>query len=363
MNGEGNLELETSWLKNAAASFRRQFSLHLPIYIIVGFSLAVASLVGMKVGLALDFSGVLGTLKTMGVLVACLSMGFLIYMFAGLVRQKSQSPTSDLIKAVKTRFENPEKLTRIFHMLILFSLASVAFAVLKSSIALLNPFSWDIAFRDWDKALHFGRLPHEWLGAITGSPFVILALNFAYNLWFFIIFLYLYIFASRYGTTKEGLQFYNAFFSSWIVIGFLTATYFSSAGPCYFDRLGLGGDYNGLMAQLHQANENYSIWALTTQDMLWDGQEGIREGRLGISAFPSMHVAMATIMALASSSVSRRWGIIAWIYAAIIMLGSVVLGWHYAVDGYASFGLVLGLWWISGKLANWTMARNSVATT
>ena len=44
-------------------------------------------------------------------------------------------------------------------------------------------------------------------------------------------------------------------------------------------------------------------------------------------------------------------------YAGVILLGSVHLGWHYAVDGYAAIGIALACWWIAGVLARWTMAQ------
>ena len=348
-----------SWLRSLGAAFKDQFQLYFVTYFIVGATFLLAFFVGMKVGLAIDLSGIIGVMKTMFQVMIVLGGGFMLVMLFSLARQKSENPTSDLLGIIKARFRDTAKFSQILHILILFSLASVAFAVLKSSIALLNPFSWDLAFRDLDKTLHFGRYPHEWFGWVMNSPIALFVLNFFYNLWFFIIFVYLYVFASRYGSTKEGLQFYHAFFMSWILIGFFAATYFSSGGPCYFERLGLGDDYVPLMDKLHAANESVQIWALGTQDMLWDGQEGARQGRLGISAFPSMHVAIATIMALASSSVSRIWGIIVWIFAAMIMMSSVLLGWHYAVDGYASIIMVIILWWVSGKMADWILKRKA----
>ena len=47
----------------------------------------------------------------------------------------------------------------------------------------------------------------------------------------------------------------------------------------------------------------------------------------------------------------RRWpGRLFALYGLIILLGSVHLGWHYAVDGYVSILAVPMLWWLSGVL-------------
>ena len=89
------------------------------------------------------------------------------------------------------------------------------------------------------------------------------------------------------------------------------------------------------MSYLHGVNEIHTIWALGAQEMLW-GDYQVRDVMVGsgISAMPSMHVAIATLFALVCWRVRRWLGIVMTIYAVIIMLGSVDLGWHYAVDGY-----------------------------
>ena len=48
----------------------------------------------------------------------------------------------------------------------------------------------------------------------------------------------------------------------------------------------------GLMAYLRETNKIYPIWALKTQNLLWDEYVNNRFGLgSGISAMPSMHVA------------------------------------------------------------------------
>ena len=64
----------------------------------------------------------------------------------------------------------------------------------------------------------------------------------------------------------------------------------------------------------------------------------------GISAMPSMHVAIATLNALMLSSLGRWQAVAGWAFAAIILFGSVYTGWHYAIDGYVSM-LVVGVIW------------------
>lgn len=58
-----------------------------------------------------------------------------------------------------------------------------------------------------------------------------------------------------------------------------------------------------------------------------------------------MHVALITVVALFVSERSRAFGALAWIYVVFIVLSSVYLGWHYAIDGYAALVSVVALYW------------------
>src|SRR5690606_16080164 len=64
----------------------------------------------------------------------------------------------------------------------------------------------------------------------------------------------------------------------------------------------------------------------------------------GISAMPSMHLAIATLNALLFLRLSRVAGLVTLVYLATTLFGSVYLGWHYAVDGYVSIVAVILLW-------------------
>ena len=67
---------------------------------------------------------------------------------------------------------------------------------------------------------------------------------------------------------------------------------------------------------------------------------------------PSVHVASALLLTLIAR---RRAGgalfAAAFVFFIAICIGSVVLGWHYAVDAYAGIALALPLWMFCGALA------------
>lgn len=72
---------------------------------------------------------------------------------------------------------------------------------------------------------------------------------------------------------------------------------------------------------------------------------------------PSMHNASAALFALAFFQVNRKIGWFFTVYAAVILVGSVHLGWHYAIDGYAGIAIAALSWWLAGHLARWFASR------
>ena len=242
---------------------------------------------------------------------------------------------------------------------LLLPLVTVTYTNLKLHIPYLNPFSWDPYFAELDKLLHFGKHPWEWLQPVLGYPIVTLAIHFGYIFWLLAVYgiLFWQIFDLR--RPKLRMQFFLSFVLVWVILGSVAAIWLSSAGPVYFDRVtGLQGPYGPLMAYLNDvvARQQSLLgdWipsVVQVQDLLWqmhESSEGKRFG--GISAMPSLHLASVTILTLLCWATSRRLGILLVGFLGLIMLGSVHLAWHYAIDGYAGIVGALAIWWMVGKL-------------
>jgi hypothetical protein len=149
--------------------------------------------------------------------------------------------------------------------------------------------------------------------------------------------------------------------ATWILLGTGAAILFSSAGPCFFAHVtGLPDPYASLMAYLHRANESFPISTLGAQGLLWDAYSLHRFSAFaGISAMPSMHVASATLFALLGWRTNRWLGIAFTGFFGLILIGSVHLGWHYAIDGYAGAIGALFIWWLTGRILR---HRSGIAT-
>jgi hypothetical protein len=145
-----------------------------------------------------------------------------------------------------------------------------------------------------------------------------------------------------------------AFLLMWIVGGTAVAYLVPSAGPVYYRHVAADvGAYGPLVSRLDAVGkEGGELYARANQRMLWQTrQESQWEPFGGISAMPSLHVGIAVLFALVAWSLSRPLGVILAVYAVAIQIGSVVLAWHYAVDGYAGAALAIVSWTAAGALA------------
>lgn len=224
------------------------------------------------------------------------------------------------------------------------------FSKMKAAIRLFNDFTWDQTFIDWDRAIFFGHDAWEVLQPVLGYPYVTAGLSVLYQVWLLLLYfgcLYL-IFAKIDGQLRR--QFFLSYVLSWTVIGAGLATLLASVGPCFVNPLIGLHDFDDQMAYLHHVDEIVPVMVLPVQEMLLKWHDADANGLgSGITAMPSMHVAIAYLFWLTMRRISRPAGIFFGVYFAIIWISSVHLAYHYAVDGLVSVIAVSVLWWVSGQ--------------
>jgi hypothetical protein len=221
-----------------------------------------------------------------------------------------------------------------------------SFASFKQTLPLINDFSWDRFLMRLDYFLHFGHHPWRLLEPILSYPIILRAIDLMYVLWYVLLFLS-FLWMAWSAQRRLRLCFFASALLVWSILGSGLGAIFSSAGPCYYAHVIPSGEnpYAPLMSRLDEIHRSGSLYAIHSQSGLWEAKlhnTWMMFG--GISAMPSIHVAMAIVFVLIAFN-ERRW--LGWIfvgYAAMIQVGSVILGWHYAVDGYASILLTSLIW-------------------
>jgi PAP2 superfamily len=117
-----------------------------------------------------------------------------------------------------------------------------------------------------------------------------------------------------------------------------------SGGPIFYEQLGLGSRFHALPVE---------PWVAAARDYLWaeylHPQSAIGAG---ISAMPSMHVAIALWVALVLKTYLKRWQWVGWAWFAAIFVGSIHLGWHYALDSIAAALIAVIAWQVAQRFTS-----------
>ncbi len=276
---------------------------------------------------------------TRSAIIVLMALGVCLFVF-GVVRHP-RAPVAGIRQATRGMVCG-----RFFAgclMLVVLPVFYGTFTSIKNMLPLMAPFAWDPWFADLDRALHGGVEPGLALRHALGLE-VTLALDVAYSMLWFGLLMGVGAWAALSAELAHlRSRFFLTLVLAWIVIGNLLAGLFLSAGPCFYGEV--TGD-NGRFAELVGSMVGQSA---RYREYLWElhAGGGIDLGT-GISAFPSMHLAIATLLMLYLWSVSRPLGILGAVFLTIMQVGSVVLGWHYAIDGYASIAIAIALWRIAG---------------
>ncbi|MES0177189.1 phosphatase PAP2 family protein [Mesorhizobium sp. M0025] len=219
------------------------------------------------------------------------------------------------------------------------------FTSVKNGMSVLRKgFPYDRALADIDAYLHFGTDPWRWLYVIGKHDWVRESVGWNYDmLWFIICYSMLFFMVTSPRTTHLKRRYVLSFMVVWVVVGNILAGLFMSAGPAFYGYV--TGDVPRFGEQLSFLAQSPSASsAAVYQQYLWTLQtEGVTGLASGISAFPSVHVALITLNAVYTWEYDQRLGAIAFLYVAFIVASSVYLGWHYAIDGYAAVALTIAL--------------------
>ena len=244
---------------------------------------------------------------------------------------------------------------RLFAGLILYialGFALGAFTTLKPMLPLLQPFRFDVPLADLDARLHGGE-PWTLLQAWLGSPDVTRAIGYLYvPVWGTLATYTPLPVAALCRDRVLRTQYLLALVVSLFVYGSLLAGLFMSGGPAFYAEItGDAERFAAVRDYLQQfTGEQFAAWDL--QRTLWDGYLQRRSGfGLGISAFPSVHVTCACLLALLAWRLNRLLGAAAWLFAAATMVGSVHLGWHYAVESWFILLTIWPVWALCGEVA------------
>ena len=230
---------------------------------------------------------------------------------------------------------------------LLVAIGASLFLPLKYAIPGEIPFWLDRPVAGAEQIL-FGAQPWAVLDAVLGRFAV--PIDRIYGLWLPIQSLVLFtVILARPGPAKSRAL--VAYALAWFVLGIVAAVLLSSAGPLFHDRLFGTAEFGGL----HERLAERGAWiAMTESEAMWASYATGEPGMVsGISAVPSMHVAISLWFVLAARTLAPRAAGFALAYLVFMWIASVQLGWHYAFDGLAGIAGMAAVWVVAGKIEPW----------
>ena len=230
-------------------------------------------------------------------------------------------------------------LADLLRVLILLKATLLIYCNIKQAIPSLHHALFDEELLKADSLLFFGFNPNTVAVSLLGNDITAPLFDRLYIFWYMLkplVLAYFAIIPDR----RMHIRFFTAYFAMWI-FGGLAAVIIPSLGPVYTHpewfssmHIRFAPALQGKLMKHYEASlldpEKYRIYIYE-----------------GIAAFPSLHVGIIALFAFFMFKVSRKAGIAMIIYTAIVQIGSVLLGWHYAVDGYAAILLATLLYYAS----------------
>jgi hypothetical protein len=218
-----------------------------------------------------------------------------------------------------------------------------AYGWIKLAIPLLNHRLFDQALWDLDAKLLAGHSPNEFFLTLFSAPPVLRAIDWSYANVFFAS---LVIATAFFGSAPSRLlrvAFMNSNVLLWLAGAWLYVA-LPSLGPAYrFPDVWLP------LAPLLDRTQTFQRLLMTNYQNVLRFARGIPGPvhiLFGVAAFPSLHVAFQTLVFLWMRRVWRAGQIVFGVFVVAILIGSLVTGWHYLIDGIAGIALAALCYWI-----------------
>ena len=323
------------WCRNSADAWRPLIPL---LGFVLFFHVAVAAVLG-SAGLPICYLP-RGELRLAGVLVlVCVILGPSGLLFMRLGRDMVAQLRRRKPPALKDRMAGLPGLVRDTSILAaIYLIALIAYVNLKPAIPLLNTASYDGPLESFERALFAGVLPTEWLAARSSfAAFAFWDIVYSWlSLFMFVSVTVALYFEGIRGGARLALAysiglFLDVFFTLW----------FPTSGPLF-----VHPEWFGPLADL-PSGELAAFLRLTVEQ--YRQSPGTVYACAGISAMPSYHVYGWVCGFLYWRRLPRKVFMVGLVLTALNWASTVVLGWHYALDGLA--GIVMAL------LVSWAVAR------
>jgi hypothetical protein len=229
-----------------------------------------------------------------------------------------------------------EWITDTLRLAVVSGLFIAAYGWIKLSVPLLHPRLFDQELWNLDRKLLAGYSPNEFVLTLFSAPAVLRAVDWAYANIFYVSLLIASAFFASSPSRRLRVAFMNSNVLLWLAGAWLYVAV-PSLGPAFrFPEV-----WVPLAAMLDTTQTLQRVLMNNYQNVL-AFKRGVYPPvhfLLGIAAFPSLHVAFQMLAFLWMRKMWRGGEVIFGVFVVAILIGSMVTGWHYLIDGIAGIAL------------------------
>ncbi len=241
------------------------------------------------------------------------------------------------------RMTRPAALGDAVRFVLAMTLVSYGYSWLKVFVPRLHPVLFDPLCAAADEFLHLGVNPNRFLIELFPSAGFWRFLDVYYS-WFLLTVGIGFAWFGSVLSRRERARFAAGFALLWIA-GAWAYVATPTLGPCY----AFPGDYAAVRPEMPLQTRTQQLLLVQYHAVTSGGREGQAVGlnaAFGVGALPSLHVAGQAFIAFFARRRTPRFAHLFALLTLLTFVGSLVSGWHYAVDGYT--GLLLG--WAAFRL-------------
>jgi len=308
-------------------------------------ALANAAVVGAVLALRIGFSVPRSLAAQLPMLVVA---GGLVAAGAG-VRALGLALPGGAVRArlYLSRMMRPSSLLDLARFVVALTLVTWSYSWLKVFVPHLNGWITDPLLAVLDFRIHFGINPNRFLIELFPSPALWRFLDVYYAQFLLTMGLAFAWFGSAL-SRRDRARFAAGFALLWIVGAWLYVAA-PSLGPCYV----FPEDYASVRLEMPLQAQTQRL-LLVQYDAVTKGSAALGtiglNAAFGIGAMPSLHVAGQAFVALFARRRNPRLAFLFGLFSALTFTGSLISGWHYAVDGYAGILLAFAAWRLGERM-------------
>jgi hypothetical protein len=283
---------------------------------------------------------------------------FAVYTLAGLIARLAVAAYRRQLPLFWKTIRTAGWLSDTLRLIVFGAFTVHVYSWIKILVPLLHPRLYDQQLWDLDQMMLFGFSPNILFLDLFSDTTALKVIDWSYARIFFASMTLAFAFFLSSPSRRVRMAFTTGNAVMWIIGSWLYML-LPSLGPAfrfpdvwlpYSESLAITQHFQRILMHNYQ-----SVLRIPS-----GGGENV-ELVLGVAAFPSLHVGFQTFAFLWMRRLWIYGEIVFGIFVLVILIGSVVTGWHYLIDGVAGILLALICYWAAArrfKLSRWLRLRS-----